>query len=49
MVKQVERGHAAPSDSVPEATLFRSGRLVLIVPFIQKDGLKLDRVIVCWD
>ena len=29
--------------------LFESGRPVIFVPFIQKAGLKLDRVMVCWD
>ena len=32
-----------------EAALFESGRAVLIVPYIQTAGLKLDRVFVCWD
>jgi nucleotide-binding universal stress UspA family protein len=32
-----------------EAGLFGSGRPVLVVPYIQKAGLKLDRVLVCWD
>ena len=32
-----------------EAALFGSGRPVLIVPYIQAAGLKLDRVMVCWD
>ena len=32
-----------------EAALFESGRPVLIVPYIQKAGLKLDRAMVCWD
>jgi nucleotide-binding universal stress UspA family protein len=32
-----------------EAALFGSGRPVLVVPYIQKSGLKLDRVLVCWD
>jgi nucleotide-binding universal stress UspA family protein len=32
-----------------EAALFESGRPVLIVPYIQTAGLKLDRVLVCWD
>jgi len=32
-----------------EAALFSSGRPVLIVPYIQQSGLKLDRVLVCWD
>jgi nucleotide-binding universal stress UspA family protein len=32
-----------------EAALFESGRPVLIVPYIQTAGLKLDRIMVCWD
>src|SRR5215470_4103999 len=32
-----------------EAALFDSGRPVLIVPYIQRKGLTLDRVIVAWD
>ena len=32
-----------------EAVLFESGRPMLIVPYIQTAGLKLDRVILCWD
>lgn len=32
-----------------EALLFGSGRPVLVVPYIQREPLKLDRVIVCWD
>lgn len=32
-----------------EAALFDSGRPVLIVPYIQRTGLKLERVIVGWD
>ncbi len=32
-----------------EAALFGSGRPVLVVPYIQQGGLKLDRVMVCWD
>ena len=34
---------------IVEAALFDSGRPVLIVPYIQRAGLKLDRVMVCWD
>ena len=40
---------AAPERLIAEAALFESGRPVLIVPYIQKAGLKLDRVMVCWD
>ena len=32
-----------------ESALFDSGRPVLVVPYIQSSGLKLDRVMVCWD
>jgi nucleotide-binding universal stress UspA family protein len=32
-----------------QAALFKSGRPVLVVPYIQKEALKLDRVMVCWD
>jgi nucleotide-binding universal stress UspA family protein len=32
-----------------EAALFQSGRPVLVVPYIQRTGLKLDRLLVCWD
>lgn len=36
-------------DPIVEAALFGSGRPVLVVPYIQKQGLKLDRVLLCWD
>src|SRR6266700_2702748 len=39
----------APQELIIEAALFESGRPVLVVPYIQKGGLKLDRVLVCWD
>jgi hypothetical protein len=32
-----------------EATLFDSGRPLIVVPYIQQEGLKLDRVVCCWD
>ena len=32
-----------------EATLFDFGRPLIVVPYIQRDGLKLDRVVCCWD
>ena len=32
-----------------EAALFDSGRPILVVPYIQRAGLKLDNVMVCWD
>ena len=32
-----------------EASLFESGRPVCFVPYIQRDGIKLDRLVCCWD
>ena len=39
----------ANEDLVIEAALFDSGRPVLIVPYIQTEGLSLNHVLVCWD
>ncbi len=49
MVAQAEPDQLADRDLIIEAALFESGRPVLVVPYIQRDGLKLDRVTVCWD
>ena len=37
------------NDILIEATLFNSGRPVIVVPYIQKEGVKFDRVVCCWD
>jgi nucleotide-binding universal stress UspA family protein len=42
-------GRMAPDDLIIEAALFESGRPVVVVPYIQNGGLKLDRVLACWD
>jgi nucleotide-binding universal stress UspA family protein len=42
-------GRMAPDDLMIEAALFESGRPVVVVPYIQNGGLKLDRVLACWD
>jgi nucleotide-binding universal stress UspA family protein len=49
VVGQPERERATPDDVLDEGVLFDSGRPVIFVPFIQKAGLKLDRVMLCWD
>jgi nucleotide-binding universal stress UspA family protein len=49
VVKQAEPGSTAPDDLIIEAGLFESGRPVLVVPYIHKDGLTLERAIVGWD
>ena len=49
VVGQAEPDRAAPTELIAEGALFSSGRPVLVVPYIQKAGLTLDRVMVCWD
>ena len=49
IVGQPERERAAAAEVVDEGVLFDSGRPVMFVPYIQKSGLKLDRVMLCWD
>ena len=49
VVGQAEPKHGAAQDLVIEGALFGSGRPMIVVPYIQKGGLKLDRVMICWD
>jgi len=49
VVGQARREQGASEVLLIEGTLFGSGRPVIIVPYIQKEGLKLDRVLLCWD
>jgi nucleotide-binding universal stress UspA family protein len=49
VVAQAEPEKLPGRELIIEAALFESGRPVLVVPYIQRDGLKLDRVMVCWD
>jgi nucleotide-binding universal stress UspA family protein len=49
VVGQADRNDGLPDGMLHEAALFESGRPVVFVPYIQKAGLKLDRVMVCWD
>jgi nucleotide-binding universal stress UspA family protein len=37
------------NDGLIETSLFQSGRPLIVVPYIQNDGLKVDRVVCCWD
>src|SRR5258705_7465554 len=37
------------NDDMIETSLFQSGRPLIVVPYIQKEGLKLDHVVCCWD
>jgi nucleotide-binding universal stress UspA family protein len=49
VVAQAEPDKDAVEELVAESTLFESGRPVIIVPYIQKAPLKLNRVMACWD
>ena len=49
IVGQAEPESSAVEEIIAESALFESGRPVIIVPYIQKAPLKLDRVMVCWD
>ncbi len=49
IVGQAEPEKGPAEEIIAEGALFESGRPVIIVPYIQKDPLKLDRVLLCWD
>ena len=49
VVMQSDRHRHAYNDLMIEAALFNSGRPTIIVPYIQKQGVNLGRVLCCWD
>jgi len=49
IIRQAEPGKAPLEERVIEGALFASGRPVLVVPYIQRSALTLDRVLVCWN
>jgi nucleotide-binding universal stress UspA family protein len=49
IIMQSEHYNGIDNSTLIEATLFDSGRPLIVVPYIQQDGLKLDRVVCCWD
>jgi len=49
VVGQAEPNKDSVEELIAESALFESGRPVIVVPYIQKAPLKLDRVMVCWD
>ncbi len=49
IVSQAEPETNSVEELIAESTLFESGRPMIIVPYIQKAPLMLDRVMVCWD
>ncbi len=49
VVSQAGRDKHALDELIIESALFDSGRPVLVIPYIQKSALTLNRVMVCWD
>ena len=49
VVGQAEPETNAVEENIIEAALFDSGGPLIVVPYIQKEPLKLDHVMVCWD
>ena len=49
VVGQIEPGNEALEIVFPQTALFGSGRPVLVIPYIQKTGMTLNRTLACWD
>jgi len=49
VVGQARREQGASEELLIEGALFGSGRPVVVVPNTQKERLKLDRILICWD
>ena len=49
VVRQTEPDDKTPDPLIIQAALFDSGRPVLVVPYVHKSGIKLDRILVAWD
>jgi nucleotide-binding universal stress UspA family protein len=49
VVGQARRETGPAEELLIEGALFDAGRPMIIVPYIQTQGLKLDRVLACWD
>ena len=49
VVDQANPDGSALEGIISVNTMFESGRPVIVVPYIQRAPLKLDRVMVCWD
>jgi nucleotide-binding universal stress UspA family protein len=49
VIGQIDPERMIPDDLLIESALFESGRPLVLVPYIQNEGLKLDRILACWD
>jgi len=49
VIRQAEPNKAEQEVPIIEGALFESGRSVIVVPYVQTQGAKFDRVMVGWD
>lgn len=49
IVGQADPEANSVEELIAENALFESGRPIIVVPYIQKAPLKLERVMICWD
>ena len=49
VVGQAQREQGASEELLIEGALFGSGRPVVVVPYVHKEPVKLDRILMCWD
>jgi nucleotide-binding universal stress UspA family protein len=49
IVGQSERDRVGPEELIVEGALFGSGRPVMVVPAEYNGGMRLERVLVCWN
>jgi len=49
VVGQSQRERGVSEELMIEGALFESARPVIVVPYIQKEPVKLGRVVACWD
>lgn len=49
VILQAEPHKRVPEGIIIEGALFDSGRPILVVPYIQRSGFAVGRVLVCWD
>jgi nucleotide-binding universal stress UspA family protein len=49
IVAQTDPEATTSTGLAAEAAMFESGRPIIVVPSIQKDGIKLGCILVCWD
>jgi nucleotide-binding universal stress UspA family protein len=49
IVLQPDRSNPSQADFLSEAVLFGSGRPVLMIPYIARGPIRVDRALICWD